>query len=173
MAILETKVTHLEMRTLPSHAAITPPRADLSLTHARCPSVAYYRFLYDTVGAPWLWTDRRKLDDAQLATIVQHDAVEVWVLSAAGVPAGYMELDRRLAPEIELAYFGLMPEFIGQKLGPYLLDQAIRRAWSYSPSRFWVHTQTLDHPKALALYQRLGFVAYKEETIKVDVQLNR
>jgi GNAT superfamily N-acetyltransferase len=171
MAILQTIVTHLEMHALPAHAPIAPPRADLTIVHARQPTVAYYRWLYDTVGAPWLWTDRRKLDDAQLASIVQRSDVEVWVLEAGGVPAGYVELDRRLAPEIELAYFGLMPEFIGQRLGPYLLDWSIRRAWSYAPSRFWVHTQTLDHPKALALYRQLGFEAFKEETISVDVSL--
>jgi GNAT superfamily N-acetyltransferase len=171
MAILETTVTYLEMHAAPAHAPLEPPRPDLTIVHARQPTVAYYRWLYDTVGAPWLWTDRRKLDDAQLASIVQRADVEVWVLYAAGVPAGYVELDRRLPPEIELGYFGLMPEFIGQRLGPWLLDWAIRRAWSYAPSRFWVHTQTLDHPRALALYQQLGFRTYKEEKITVDVKL--
>jgi hypothetical protein len=43
--------------------------------------------------------------------------VEVHVLVADGVPAGLAELDRRIEGEIELAQFGLMPEFIGQGLG--------------------------------------------------------
>lgn len=171
MAKLTTIVSYLEMRAAPTAAQTPPPRPDLTVVHARRPTTSFYRFLYDRVGAPWLWTDRRRLSDAELRVILDDDRVEVWVLQASGVPAGYVELDRREGADIELAYFGLMPEFIGAKLGPYLLDWAIRRAWSYSPQRFWVHTQTLDHPRALPLYQQLGFVKYKEEPLVIDVQL--
>ena len=90
------------------------------------------------------------------------------MLYAEGVPAGYAELDARREPEIELSYFGLVPDFIGQRLGPYLLSFAIRTAWSRRPSRVWVHTCTLDHPAALGLYQRAGFIAYKEELETAD-----
>jgi GNAT superfamily N-acetyltransferase len=171
MAKLTTIVSYLEMRRAPTQAPVAAPRADLSVVQARKPTTSFYRFLYDRVGAPWLWTDRRRLSDAELRLILDDDRVEVWVLYAGGVPAGYVELDRRLPPEIELAYFGLMPEFIGAKLGPYLLDWSIRQAWTYQPDRFWVHTQTLDHPRALPLYQQLGFVKYKEEPLIIDVQL--
>lgn len=59
-----------------------------------------------------------------------------------GVPAGYVELDNR-TQDIELNYFGLMPEFIGKKIGGYLLQWAIDKAWSYHPKRFWVNTCSL------------------------------
>ncbi len=166
---IETTVTHLEQRAPPSHAPPAPPRDDLTIARAHAPTTSFYRYLYETVGADWLWSDRdRRMSDAALAAIVRDPAVEVFVLYAAGVPAGFIELDRRAPPEIELAYLGLMPEFVGQGLGAWLLDWGIRRAWSYSPSRFWVHTQTLDHPGALPLYQKLGFVVYKTETVLVD-----
>jgi GNAT superfamily N-acetyltransferase len=145
-----------------------PVRDDLHIIHARKPTVSFYRYLYDNVGRPWLWTDRIKLGDSELGAILADARVEVWVLYAAGVPAGYVELDRRVEGEIELAYFGLLPEFIGQGLGAYLLDWAIHQAWAYEPSRAWVHTQTLDHPRALPLYQKLGFKPYKTETVLVD-----
>ncbi len=79
------------------------------------------------------------------------------------MPAGFAELDRRAEPDIELAYFGLVPEFIGRGLSNYLLSAALDIAWSHEPKRVWVHTNTLDHPRALALYQRLGFQPYKQE----------
>jgi len=63
---------------------------------------------------------------------------------------------------------GIMPEFIGQRLGPFLLEWIITKAWSYNPQRFWLHTCTLDHPKALAIYQQAGFVPYKREEKTVD-----
>ncbi len=66
----------------------------------------------------------------------------------------------------EIAYFGLLPEFIGRGLGGALLTSAIEEAWRMSPSitRVWVHTCTCDHPSALANYQARGMVIYKRET---------
>lgn len=166
---LANTITYLEMHERPSLPSAPPP-SNLSVALMRClhPTVAFYRFLYNTVGAPWLWWERRQLDDAQLAEIVQDEAVDVYVLYVDGQPAGYAELDRRQAPEIELAYFGLMPDFIGQRLGPYLLASAIDIAWSHQPTRLWVNTNTLDHPKALRLYQRMGFVPYAQERKVID-----
>jgi len=166
---IETVVTYLEMRAPPADERLSPaPRDDLSIVRAESPTTSFYRYLYETIGADWLWTDRKKIDDQALKAILHDPAVEVWVLWAAGVPAGYVELDRRAPNEIEVAFFGLIPEFIGQGLGTYLLDWAIHQAWSYEPSRLWVHTQTLDHPRALSVYQKLGFTPYKTEAIQVD-----
>jgi GNAT superfamily N-acetyltransferase len=175
VSLISTTVTYLEMRAPPDRAPVPPPHDGVVLVHARRPNVAYYRFLCNTVGAPWLWVDRRRLDDAQLASILDDPRVEVHVAMVDGVPAGYAELDRRAEVEtgdVELAYFGLMPSFIGRGLGPWLLDAAIRRAFTTATARrLWVHTQTLDHPKALPLYRALGFVPYKTEEITVDAQL--
>ncbi len=166
---LVNTITYLEMRSRPSLPPAHPP-SNLSVALMRChrPTVAFYRFLYDTVGAPWLWWERRVLNDAELAEIVQDDLVEIYVLYVEGQPAGYAELDRRKMPETELAYFGLMPEFIGRRLGPYLLASAIDIAWTQEPTRLWVNTNTLDHPKALPLYQRMGFVPYAQERKVID-----
>ncbi len=165
---IESVVTHLEMFALPEGSPVPAPRGDVSIVHAVRPTVSFYRFLYNTVGEPWLWTDRRKLDDSALARVVQDPAVEVFVLYVAGVPAGYAELDGRVAGEVELGYLGILPEFIGQKLGPYLLDWALRRAWEGGPRRVWVHTCTLDHPSALAMYERAGFRVFKREVELAD-----
>jgi GNAT superfamily N-acetyltransferase len=100
------------------------------------------------------------MDQDQLAALLIDDRVAVHVLYAAGVPAGYLELDARQAGDIEIAYFGLMPEFIGQRLGPYLLGWGVAEAWRAAPARLWVHTCTLDHPRALAAYLAAGFVEY-------------
>ncbi len=160
---MQTAVTYLEMTQLPAQPVPTPPRTDVLIAQAISPTISFYRYLYDTVGERWLWLDRRRLIDEQLASIVQDPAVEIYVLHAGGVPAGYAELDRRRPPDIELAYFGIMPEFIGQRLGPYLLRWSVEKAFSYSPRRLWVHTCTLDHPKALRTYLNAGFRIYEEK----------
>ena len=56
-----------------------------------------------------------------------------------------------------------MPEFIGKGLGRYLLTWAVDTAWNHEPKRLWVNTNSLDHVKALALYQRCGFRPYRQE----------
>ena len=90
------------------------------------------------------------------------------MLYANGVPAGFAELDCRSLPVVELAYFGLMPEFIGKGLGGHLLAGAIENAWRHEPDKLTVNTNTLDHPKALPLYQRLGFQPVKQEVREID-----
>ena len=157
---IETVVTYLEMTAPPSRPPRPAPRQDLEIRRACRPIVSFYRYLYAAVGEPWTWTVRRWLSDAELAAILNDPRVEVNVLWAGGVPAGYAELDRRAPPDIEVGYFGLMPEFIGQGLGAYLLDWAIDHAWRSRPRRLWLHTCDLDHPRALGLYQRLGFRIY-------------
>jgi GNAT superfamily N-acetyltransferase len=159
---MNIKVTYLQMFGH-SQRIVPPPREGLTVVHARKPSVAYYRFLYGAVGKDYDWTSRNKLSDRDLLAIIHDPAIEVHVLMAQGVPAGFAELDRRGEGEIELVQFGLMPEFIGQGLGKYFLQWTIDRAWSCSPTRFWLHTCSRDHPAALPNYLKAGFSIYKEE----------
>ena len=115
------------------------------------------------MGSDWNWTSRKKLSEAALAAIIHDPRDEVHVLLVDGVPAGFVELDRRVEGEIEITQFGLMREFIGQGLGKYFLHWSIDQAWTYGPQRLWLHTCTLDHPNALPNYQKAGFVIFKEE----------
>jgi GNAT superfamily N-acetyltransferase len=148
----------------PDMPPAAPPRRDLTIARALNPTVSFYRYLYNTVGERWYWVDRRKLPDAELREIIQDPSVSIHVLYAGGTPAGYAELDSRCPPDIELAYFGLIPEFIGQGLGSYLLRWITDTAWSSAPKRFWLHTCTLDHPKALEMYLHAGFSTYDAKT---------
>lgn len=164
---LDMVITYLEMRRRPNRLIRHLPRG-LTIVQTHSPTVSFYRYLYNTVGAPWLWHERRRLDDNTLLAIIHDAKVEVYVLYVHGVPAGYIELDRRIADEVEVAYFGLIPEFIGRGLGRYLLDWALNEAWREHPRRVWVHSCNYDHPKAIAVYQRAGFVPYKQEAVRID-----
>jgi GNAT superfamily N-acetyltransferase len=155
------KTTYVQLFAQPKRT-IPQPRDGISIVHAQKPTIAYYRFLYDAVGRPWNWTSRKKLSDAALAAIIHDPRDEVHVLFVDGVPAGFVELDRRVEGEIEITQFGLVQEFIGQGLGWYFLQWAIDKAWAYSPQRLWLHTCTEDHPAALPNYLKAGFVIYKE-----------
>ena len=109
---MKVKTTYLQMFARPERV-VPPPREGLAVVHAKKPTVAYYRFLYDGVGRDYDWTSLKKLSEAELAALRNDPRLEVHVLMADGVPAGFAELDRRMDGEIELVQFGLMPEFIG------------------------------------------------------------
>lgn len=165
---ISSVITYLEMTSRPASIPPTRPAQKIALLRAEKPTTSFYRYLYNTIGQDWLWWERRELSDEQLNEIIQDDQVEIYILYVAGVPAGYGELDRRSDDDIELAYFGLMPEFIGQKLGGFFLRWMIDQAWSYNPKRIFVHTCTEDHPAAVHNYQRHGFEPYKQETVEID-----
>jgi GNAT superfamily N-acetyltransferase len=164
--VLDDTITYLEMRTRPAGRRVSAPLDKLALMQAEDCPVSFYRYLYDTVGEPWLWYERRLVDDESLATLIAKPTIEIFVLYVRGAPAGFFELDTGVARETKLCYFGLCPDFIGRGLGPYLLQAAIDRAWTARPiDRFWLHTSTWDHPKALATYQRAGFAVYARRPV--------
>jgi GNAT superfamily N-acetyltransferase len=165
---LDDVVTYLEMKERPTRPPVPVPQGKLALMRAEPCSVAFYRYLYNTVGENWLWFERRLWSDERLAALIQKPEVEIFVLYVGGVPAGFYELDRSAAHDIELAYFGLVPEFIGRGYGAYLLRAAVDSAWQHNPRRLWVHTCTFDHPRALGSYQRAGFVVYRREPVTFD-----
>ncbi len=161
-------ITHLEMTKMPNFPHQSKRAENLSIIRARQPTSRFYRFLYTSVGQDWLWYERSELADEQLEKIIKHPKVRIYVLYVNGTPAGYSELDCRLNNEVELAYFGLMPEFMGRGLGLYFLRWSVEKAWSEEPERVWVHTCNFDSPHAIAIYQKAGFSAYKQETIVID-----
>ena len=166
---LKVTVTHLEMTAQPDHHRAVPmPLSKVALLEAEKPTVSFYRYLYDTVGEPWLWGNRRELSDTMLKAIIHDERDTVLVLYRAGVPAGFAELFRGDDHTTEISYFGLMPEFVGQGLGRYLLQAAIERAWRDEPERLIVETCTLDHPRAVTLYQWAGFRPYAQEEVLRD-----
>jgi len=160
--------TYLEMLAPPHPWRGGSRNEATAIMRARHCTVSFYRYLYDSVGEQWLWYDRRRLAADALRAIIQDERVEIYVLYVTGTPAGFGELDRRQDDAIELAYFGLLPEFIGRGLGPYFLHWLQDNAWSYSPRRLWVHTCNFDHPGAMAVYQRAGFEAYRQERLIID-----
>ena len=87
-------------------------------------------------SAAYHWWERNELSDEELFAITSHDLVEIHAFYMEGCPAGYVELDRRAGNDIEIAYFGVFPEYQGRGIGPYLLRLGIDQAWVYEPSDF-------------------------------------
>jgi len=165
---IEVVITYLEMKERSIRPTIPTPSGHIALMRVHTPSVGFYRYLYDSVGEPWFWVDRRRMSDETLLASIHHPKVEVYVLYVNGEPGGFVELDRRPEPDIDFAYFGIFPQCVGRGFGPYLMNWAVDQAWQYGPKRLTVNTCTLDHPKAIRTYQRVGFVPYKQERKLID-----
>lgn len=124
-----------------------------------CPP-SFFRYLYETVGRPYGWVDRLAWTDDEIARHLADPAVSLWVMTVTNAPAGYFELREEGGRSIELAYFGLLPEFTGRGLGAHLLSVAVERAFELGAERVWLHTCTKDHPAALPNYLKRGFVPF-------------
>ena len=166
---LTARVTFLEMKDRPSMVVPRPSRPSLALMRANTIPTAFYRYLYEQVGRDYHWYLRRIMPDAELDAIINAQTTQIDVLYANGCPAGFFELDLSALPNsLELAYFGLCQDFVGLGIGKWFLWTAIDAAWDHNPDSVKVHTNTLDHPKALPLYQKLGFepVGIGEEVVE-------
>lgn len=158
--MLATIVTCLDMSQKPA-ARPDPPADGLAVERWPSPTVDDYRALYRRIGEDWLWVSRAVMADEALKAIIGDPSVEMYSLMRDGVRLGLLELDFREAGQCELAFFGLDKSLIGSGAGRILMNVAIDKAWEKPISRFWVHTCHLDHPAALAFYQRSGFTPYK------------
>ena len=161
--------TSLEMMERPTRPTPAVPRMNepVILIHLQEPTLSFYRYLYNTIGEEWLWYERRVMSDSELSAIIHDEKIFIYVLYVDGVPAGYVELDCRTHSNIEVAYLGLIPEFVGRGLGWRLVSWALEFAWNREPDRVWIHTCNWDHPAALPLYQKAGFAPFNQETIEI------
>jgi len=169
MPRVEVLRTYLEMT---ERAALRP--APASLPGARveqvrgCPA-SFFRYLYVEVGRRYHWVDRLPWSDDDLRARLASPRVSLHLLTVDGAPAGYFELERHEDGSVEIAYFGLLPEFLGRGLGKYLLSEAALAAWALAPRRVWLHTCTLDDRAALPNYEARGFRRFKTETYETEL----
>jgi GNAT superfamily N-acetyltransferase len=160
--------TYLEQRSRDELSPVLSPDDDVSVLQVEECAPSLWRRLYQEVGAAYHWVDRLGWTDEEIRAYLDDPAVSLWILSVDGGVAGYFEL--RKHPEagpsgfsVEIAYFGLLPAYLGRGLGKYLLSEAAARAWELDPSRVWLHTSTLDHQAALPNYLARGFSIFRTE----------
>jgi GNAT superfamily N-acetyltransferase len=156
--------TYLEMRSVDQ---LRPKRAGSKFqVHEKTnPDWRFNRDLYFRVGEQWDWVDKRPWTEDQWKQYATAPELRTFAAYYDDALAGYYELRRDGERGIEIAYFGLLPEWIGRGLGGALLTSAIEQAWRVTPepSRVWVHTCNRDHTQALANYQARGMTVYKVE----------
>ena len=137
-----------------------------SIYQLKNPDFQINKFFYKNVGKKHNWVDRLTWTEKQWINYVFDKNIKTYILKDADDFAGYFELilhnDKN---EIEIAYLGLLENYINQKLGSYLLSHAIKKSFLEKPIKVWVHTCSLDHKNALNNYISRGMKIFKKETI--------
>jgi GNAT superfamily N-acetyltransferase len=162
---------YLEMRAVSQLRPARTPSEPHRIERVEKPRAAFARYLYTAVGGDHHWTDRLPWSKARWDAHLARPETRIYTLQTGGAPAGYVELDWQAPGDVELAYFGLLPEQVGRGWGGRLLTRAVQLAWQFGDvERVRVHTCTLDAPSALANYQARGFVVYHQKTEPVELQ---
>ena len=162
---LDYTVTWLEMTACPDYDwPHLPLGRSASLLKAKAPPVWYFLSLYDAVGRDYAWEDIHAWEHQRLEDWLQNDRMSLYTLIENGWPQGFFLLEDVQGGVCDLAYLGMVPEAVGQGLGAYLLRTAILTAWDREQTeKLTINTCTLDHPRALALYQKNGFTPVRRE----------
>ena len=160
--------TYLEMRSPGElqRALLNDPH--IRIEQRRDCSVSFFRYLYAEVGGRYHWIDRLPWTDEQIRAYLEEPEISLWLMTYEDAPAGYFELRKCEDNSTEIAYFGLLPGFLGRGLGKYLLSCATEKAWEMGAESVWLHTCTLDDPAALPNYLKRGFRPFKTEKYTIS-----
>ena len=158
--------SYLEIRSLGELKEVKKPSENYSVEHAHSKDFQLNKFFYKTIGKNCQWIDRLIWTDLNWADYVSNDQLFTYILKDKGEIAGYFELlFNKQSKEAEIAYFGILEEYYGEKLGGYLLSEAIKGSFNMGGERVWVHTCSLDHENALKNYLARGMKKFKSETL--------
>lgn len=157
-------VTSLEMTSADQLVAAVSVPSGASWHRVDTGKAEHSRDFYRRVGGPWHWVDRLDWDESRWSAWTDRPEHHLLVCRQGDDDAGYAELEQQRDGDVEIAYFGLLPDAIGRGLGRWWLAQVLAEAWRLPGTRrVWVHTCTLDGPAALSTYEGRGLRPYARE----------
>ena len=159
---------YLEIKSLNQLSEVKKPGDNYSLNQVFPNDFQLNKFFYKQIGKNYQWFDRLIWTDKNWIEYVSNSNLFTFVLKDNEEIAGFFELIRhRNRSETEIAYFGLLKEYFGKKLGGYMLSEAIKKSFSFNVKRVWAHTCSLDHKNALKNYLSRGMKIYNIETANI------
>ena len=168
--IVEVDRKYLEINSINQLKAKTQPSSDCKVLIVNPPDFQLNKFFYKQVGREYRWIDRLVWDDNKWISYVENPKVKTYILKDIENLVGYFEIIFDFQKKhSEIAYFGILSEYLGKKYGGYLLSEAITKSFEKSIERVWVHTCSLDHKNALKNYQARGMKIFKSEKINVNI----
>ena len=159
---------YLEIKSLNELVESKKPSNNLILELIDPPNFQLNKFFYKEIGKNHRWVDRLIWNDKEWIEYTTNNNIKTYILKKENDLVGYFELIfHRDKNETEIAYLGILEEYLNKKLGSYLLSNAITKSFLDKPKRVWVHTCSLDHKNALNNYLSRGMKIFKKETISI------
>ena len=159
---------YLEIKSLNQLSEIKKSGDNYSLNQVIPNDFQLNKFFYKQIGKNYQWVDRLIWTDKNWIEYVSSPNLFTFVLKNNDDIAGFFELIyHKNRSETEIAYFGLLKEYFGKKLGGYMLSEAIKKSFSLNIKRVWAHTCSLDHKNALKNYLSRGMKIYNTEKAKI------
>ena len=157
---------YLEIKSISELIKVKKPLESLHLEKVDPVDFQLNKFLYKEIGKKHRWIDRLIWNDKNWTDYVNSPSVFTYILKNKDDLVGYFEQNINLQKnECEIAYFGILEEYIGKKIGAYLLSEAIKKSFNTGSKRIWVHTCSLDHKHALDNYLSRGMKVFKYENL--------
>ena len=157
---------YLELKSIEDFKEVQKPLEDCSIELVDPKDFQLNKFFYKNIGKNCQWVDRLVWTDLNWTKYVSNERLFTYVLKNKEEIVGYFELlFNKDTKEAEIAYFGILEEYFGRKLGGYLLSEAIKTSFTLDCVRIWVHTCSLDHENALHNYIARGMKIFKSETL--------
>ena len=158
--------SYLEIRSLSELKEVQKPSENYFIELTDKKDFQLNKFFYKNIGKNCQWIDRLVWTDLNWMDYISNDQLFTYILKDKDEIAGYFELlFNKRSKEAEIAYFGILEEYYGKKLGGYLLSEAIKNSFILEAKRVWVHTCSLDHENALKNYLTRGMTIFKSETL--------
>ena len=158
---------YLEIKSLSNLVEAKKPLDNLLLQKVDPPDFQLNKFFYKEIGKKHRWVDRLVWSDKNWNDYLNTAGISTFILKYDKDLVGFFEqIYHKNNFETEIAFFGILEEYIGKKLGSYLLSEAIKKSFEFGSKRVWVHTCSLDHKNALSNYISRGMQIYKTETVK-------
>ena len=160
--------SYLEICTISELLVKNKPFNDLYLEKVNPPDFQLNKFFYKEVGKKHSWTDRLVWNDKKWIDYLENSSVNTYILKRNNELIGFFEqIFDKDKVDCEIAYLGILEEYIGKKLGGYLLSEAIKISFNIGSKRIWVHTCSLDHKNALQNYISRGMKIFKSEILNL------
>ena len=157
---------YLELKSFKDFNEVKKPSENYSVELVNPKDFQLNKFFYKNIGKNCHWVDRLVWTELDWTKYTSDEKLSTYILKNKDEIAGYFELlFNKDTKEAEIAYFGILEEYFGKKLGGYLLSEAIKFSFNLSCERVWVHTCSLDNKNALSNYLSRGMKIFKSETL--------
>ena len=161
---------YLEIKSIDDLNEVQKPSHIYSLNLIESRDFQLNKFLYKQIGKKYYWVDRLVWTDKNWIAYVSNKNLITYFLKNNDDLVGYCELLlNKEKQEVEIAYFGILEEYFGKKLGGFLLVEVIKKSFSLKIKRVWLHTCSLDNKNALKNYLSRGMSVFKSEVIKKKI----